>query len=423
MNNLDNTIWDVAVIGGGPAGMMSAGTAAQHGARVILLEKNDALGKKLLITGGGRCNVTNAEQDVRTLLEKFKSDGKFLFSTFAQFAVAETLQFFNSRGMETKIEPGLRVFPTSDKSQSVLNVLLEYLREQHVTVLSHSPVSKLKTVENKISAVVLADGTEIKAKMFILATGGLSRPETGSTGDGFTWLKNIGHTIIKPSFALVPVAIKDEWVKKLQGVTIPSVKITLLQDGQKQGVKKGKILFTHFGVSGPTVLNMSKDIGELLKYGDVTVSLDLFPASGHDKLNLHLQDFFKQQNKKKIKNCLGEMIPSALVPIVLELTGVDPETLVHSITRDNRLKLITTLKNLTMTVSGLLGADKAIVSSGGIDLTEVDFKTMSSRLYPNLYVVGDVLNIDRPSGGYSLQLCWTTGYVAGTHAGQKSHNY
>jgi predicted Rossmann fold flavoprotein len=259
--------------------------------------------------------------------------------------------------------------------------------------------------------------------LVLLATGGLSRPETGSTGDGFTWLKNIGHTIIKPSFALVPVAIKDEWVKKLQGVTIPSVKITLLQDGQKQGVKKGKILFTHFGVSGPTVLNMSKDIGELLKYGDVTVSLDLFPASGHDKLNLHLQDFFKQQNKKKIKNCLGEMIPSALVPIVLELTGVDPETLVHSITRDNRLKLITTLKNLTMTVAGLLGADKAIVSSGGIDLTEVDFKTMSSRLYPNLYVVGDVLNIDRPSGGYSLQLCWTTGYVAGTHAGQKSHNY
>jgi predicted Rossmann fold flavoprotein len=423
MNNGDNTIWDVAVIGGGPAGMMSAGTAAQHGARVILLEKNNTLGKKLLITGGGRCNVTNAEQDVRTLLEKFKSDGKFLFSTFTQFAVAETLQFFNSRGMDTKTEPGLRVFPISDKSQSVLNVLLEYLREQHVTVLSHSPVSKLKTVENEISAVVLADGTEIKAKTFILATGGLSRPETGSTGDGFTWLKHIGHTIIKPSFALVPVAIKDEWVKKLQGVTIPSVKITILQDGQKQGVKKGKILFTHFGLSGPTVLNMSKDIGELLKYGDVTLSLDLFPASGHDKLNIQLQDFFKQQNKKKIKNCLGEMIPSALVPIVLELAGVDPEVPVHSITRDNRLKLITILKNLTMTVAGLLGADKAIVSSGGIDLTEVDFKTMSSRLYPNLYVVGDVLNIDRPSGGYSLQLCWTTGHVAGTHAGKQSHNY
>jgi predicted Rossmann fold flavoprotein len=402
---------------------MSAGTAAQHGARVILLEKNNTLGKKLLITGGGRCNVTNAEQDVRTLLEKFKSDGKFLFSTFTQFAVAETLQFFNSRGMDTKTEPGLRVFPISDKSQSVLNVLLEYLREQHVTVLSHSPVSKLKTVENEISAVVLADGTEIKAKTFILATGGLSRPETGSTGDGFTWLKHIGHTIIKPSFALVPVAIKDEWVKKLQGVTIPSVKITILQDGQKQGVKKGKILFTHFGLSGPTVLNMSKDIGELLKYGDVTLSLDLFPASGHDKLNIQLQDFFKQQNKKKIKNCLGEMIPSALVPIVLELAGVDPEVPVHSITRDNRLKLITILKNLTMTVAGLLGADKAIVSSGGIDLTEVDFKTMSSRLYPNLYVVGDVLNIDRPSGGYSLQLCWTTGHVAGTHAGKQSHNY
>lgn len=405
--------YDVLVIGGGPAGMMAAGRAAERGLSVLLVEKNDTLGKKLLITGGGRCNVTNAEFDDRALLAKFKEDGKYLFSAFSKFSVKESLDFFHLHEMQTKVENEKRVFPITDKAQSVWNVLVENMKKNGVEVMSNAEVVGFLVEGALLTGVKLKGGKTLTAKSIILATGGKSRPETGSTGDGFKWLKDIGHTIIEPQAVLVPVALKDEWIKRLQGATFQDIRLTLFQNGQKQESKMGKLLFTHFGISGPTVLNMSQDIGELLKYGDVVVGLDLFPDRGHDQINTMLMELFAKENKKKLKNALGTVILSTMVPIVMELAGIDLDITNSNITREQRLKLIQTLKNIPMNVKELLGTDKAIVTSGGVVLDEVDFKTMQSRLFPNLYLVGDILNIDRPSGGYSLQLCWTTGFVAG----------
>ena len=409
--------YDVAVIGGGPAGMMAAGRAAERGLRVILIEKNSTLGKKLLITGGGRCNVTNAEFDNRTLLAKFKENDKFLFSAFSQFSVKESLNFFNSRGMATKVEAEKRVFPVSNKAQSVWDVLVEYIKKGNVTVLSNSTVVGFNEAANasprQIQSIRLKGGKTIPARSFILATGGKSRPETGSTGEGFEWLKQLGHSVVEPDAALVPVKIKDAWVKQISGLTLPEVKITLIQNETKQLTKKGKILFTHFGVSGPTILNMSKDIRELLKYGEVIISVDIMPKHDYSTLNDALQDVFKEESNKKFKNSLGSLVPTSLVSGIIEKSGINPDTFCHSVTREERLNLVKLLKDIRMEVIGLLGIDKAIVTSGGVVLTEVDFKTMQSKLVPNLYLVGDILNIDRPSGGYSLQLCWTSGFVAG----------
>ncbi len=417
----EDRIWDVIVVGGGPAGMMAAGRAAERGASVLLLEKNESLGKKLLITGGGRCNVTNAELDTRALLAKFKDSDQFLFSAFTQYGVAETLDFFHTRNMPTKEEALKRVFPASNTAQSVWETLVAYLKASDATIMSNAQVIKFNASEEKgaqkITSVSLKGGKEIRGKSFILATGGTSRPETGSTGDGFKWLRELGHKVSEPSTALVPISIKDVWAKKLAGLTLPEIKITVLQNDVKQSMKKGKILFTHVGLSGPTILNMSKDIGELLKYGDVSVSLDLAPSHDFSTLNTALQELFKKEHRKKIKNAFGEsfgdLIPNRLVPIILERSGISPETACNSVTREQRIALMQVIKDLRMHVRGLLGVDKAVVTSGGVALSEIDFKTMQSRIVPNLYVVGDVLDIDRPSGGYSLQLCWTTGWVAG----------
>jgi predicted Rossmann fold flavoprotein len=272
---------------------------------------------------------------------------------------------------------------------------------------------------NEIVGVKLKNKKVVRAKRIVIATGGTSRPETGSTGDGYAWLKNIGHTVIDPEPSLVPLAVKDTWVKRLAGVSMTDIKISTFQNGEKQDVRKGKILFTHVGVSGPTILNMSKDIGELLKYGDVIISLDVLPTFDYGALNLKLQEIFKEHDKKKFKNSLSSLIPSSLAPIITELSKIDPEKQCNSVTREERLALVQLLKNLPINVEKLLGVEKAIISSGGVILDEVDFKTMQSRLFTNLYLVGDILNIDRPSGGYSLQLCWTTGFVAGTAAAQK----
>jgi predicted Rossmann fold flavoprotein len=418
----EDILWDTIVVGGGPAGMISAGKAAQEGARVLLIEKNDTLGKKLLITGGGRCNVTNSEFDIRKFLERFKDDGKFLFSAFSQHGVKESLDFFHKRGMATKVENELRTFPVSDKSQSVLDVLLDYMKENDVSILSNSPVSGIACKEslggeNKIIGVTLKNKKVVLGKNVIIATGGASAPDTGSTGDGFMWLKEIGHTIIPPTPSLVPIAIKDKWVKSISGVSLTDIKISVFQNDKKVFFKKGKVLFTHVGLSGPTILNMSRDIGDLLKYGPVVVSLDLFPTEDYGVLNTKLQNLFKEHDKKKFRNAITNIIPSAIAPIIVDLSLIDGEKECNSITREERLRLINLLKGVSMEVDKLLGVEKAIITSGGVLLDEVDFKTMSSRLYPNLYLIGDILNVDRPSGGFSLQLCWTTGFVAGTSAG------
>lgn len=410
-------LWDVIVIGAGPAGMMAAGRAAELGQKVLLLEKNSNLGKKLLISGGGRCNVLNNKPDIRILAAKYKKNDKFLFSAFSQFAVEETLQFFHSRGMQTKEENDGRLFPVSDKSQSVLDVLEEYLKENHVNIETDAAVSAIDyDSDTKIFTIKLKDKTVLQSRSCVLATGGISHPETGSTGEGFAWLKKLGHTIVDNDFALVPIAIKDAWVKKLSGLSLENIRITAFQKGKKQAFTKGKLLFTHFGISGPTVINMSKEIGDILPYGEVTLFLDLFPHLDHAALKAELQNMLISESNKMIKNTLPAILSLSLVEPILKMCDLSGDTYNHSVSRESRQMLVQLLKAIPLRVKGLLGAEKAIVSSGGVDLREVNFKTMESRVVPGLFLVGDVLNIDRPSGGYSLQLCWTTGYVAGTHA-------
>ncbi|OGY57205.1 MAG: hypothetical protein A3D47_02665, partial [Candidatus Colwellbacteria bacterium RIFCSPHIGHO2_02_FULL_43_15] len=424
-------LWDVVIVGGGPAGMMAAGRAAERGRSVLLLEKNPNLGKKLLITGGGRCNVTNNKPIVRTMLTKYKESDKFLFSAFTQFGVTETLNFFNSRGMKTKEEAEGRVFPVSDKAQSVWDVLHRYMKKGNVTVRTKAEVKGITFDESlKQITVTLADKSLIRARHCIIATGGTSRPETGSTGDGFMWLKKLGHTIVENDVALVPIALKDLWTKKIAGVTLTDIKLTTFADGIKQKAYRGKLLFTHVGISGPTVLNMSRDVGKLLQESEgseyeeeaskiahgkeVTIMIDLFPALDNGALKENLQALLVGQSNKKIKNVLSKFVAPALVDSVLTIAHIDGETPTHSVRSEERKLLVSLLKAIPLSVSGLLGKDKAVVSSGGVALTEVNFKTMQSSVLPQLYLVGDVLNIDRPSGGYSLQLCWTSGYVAGS---------
>lgn len=415
-NAARDELWDVVVVGGGPAGMMAAGRAAERGRRVLLVEKNPSLGKKLLITGGGRCNLTNRKPDTRALLARYKGAGKFLFSAFSQFGVEETLDFFKKRGVAVKEENEGRLFPVSDRAQSVWSALAAYMKEGGVRVRTNAAVAGISTDSKTGVAVIRLKGKEeVRAKSCIIATGGVSHPETGSTGDGFLWLRKLGHTIIDNGAALVPVALTDGWAKKLGGVTLNDIKLTVFQNGQKQGSQKGKILFTHFGISGPTVLNMSREISEVAPYGSVIIELDLFPALDHGALKQEFQSLLTEQSNKKIKNLFGKLVPTSLAPALLELAGIDGETPAHSVRREERIKLIALAKAIPLHVKGLLGADKAVVSSGGVPLQEVDCRTMQSRLAPNFFLAGDVLDIDRPSGGYSLQLCWTTGFVAGNN--------
>lgn len=411
--------YDVIVIGGGPAGMMAAGRAAELGARVLLLEKNPTLGKKLLITGGGRSNVTNAEFNPHLFLAKFKTAAKFLYSPLTQFVVEDTLRFFDDHGMPTKVEAEKRVFPVSDSAQSVWDVLVRYMEANKVTVKTNNEVVGLEVSDSSVGGVQLKNGERLEANAYILATGGKSRPETGSTGDGFRWLRKIGHSVSEPKPSLVPLRVRETWTHKLSGLSFADAKLSVFRDGKKQDSRRGKILFTHFGLSGPLALNMSRSISESLPYGTVTVSIDLRPETNLGELDTELCMLFETTKNKQLKNSLGGFAPALLIPALIRLAAIDPEKPVHSVSRAERLALVRLMKGITLTVTGFLGTDKAIVTSGGVALNEVDFKYMRSRLYPNLYLVGDVLDIDRPSGGYSLQLCWTTGYVAGMAAAKK----
>ena len=408
--------YDVVVIGGGPAGMMAAGQSAKKGLRTLLIEKNDKLGKKLMITGGGRCNLTNAEYDIRKFLNHLGESGKFLFSPFSQFGVKDTINFFENLGLKTKIEALNRVFPVDDNASSVQKTLVSILKEYAVDTLTNSSVLGFVVEDKKITHVrVNYEGNNIKigSKNFILACGGTSHPETGSTGDGYKWLKEIGHNVIMPEASLVPIAIKDDWAKKIPGTTLSDVKISVLQNNKRILSKNGRLLFTHFGISGPTIINMSKKIGDLLKSGKVVISLDLFPSLSFGELDEKLLKLFNNNKNKQFKNCVVEIIPSGIFPIISQLSDIEPEATINNIEREESLKLGYVLKNITMEVDKLLQPERSIVAGGGVDLKEVDFKNMSSKLYPNLFFAGDILNIERPSGGFSLQICWTTGFLAG----------
>ena len=409
---MPNKEYDLIVVGGGPAGMIAAGRAAELGAKVAILEKNSKLGKKLLISGGGRCNLTNAEFDTRKMIEKYGSKGKALFGAFARFGVEDVIRFFNNRGMPTKIEEGKRVFPQSNKAEDVWKVLIQYLKEGKVEIVYNAPVVKILHSKNKITGIV-TDKKTFVAKKYIIATGGKSHPETGSTGEGFDWFKELGHSVAEADTALVPIKIQESWVKKLLGVSFSEVKLTALQDNKKRESRTGKLLLTHFGISGPLALNMSKDISELYKYGPVILHLDLYPSTTAEALDKQLLESLQKVLNRQIKNSLAEVLLPKMIPTILELAEIDGNTEGNALTKEQRRKIVSFAKALPMTVSGFLGPENAIVTSGGVSVKEVDFKIMQSKICSNLYLAGDVLDFDRPSGGFSLQICWTTGYIAG----------
>lgn len=407
--------FDVIVIGGGAAGLMAAGRAAERGRRVLLLEKNNQVGNKLSISGGGRCNITNAEHDPKVLLANYGGSEQFLYSTFSQFGVTETFKFFEDKGLPLVVEARQRVFPQSQKASDVVKTLMAYIKEGKVELRLGIPVKKIVVAKGKIEKVLVSGG-EYSADSYILATGGVSHPETGSTGDGFNWLRTLGHTVIEPTPTIVPLKTKDSWTRSLAGKVLSGVKITFYTNNKKQFSATGDILLTHFGLSGPTILNRAGLVGDLLHEGPVTALIDLFPTLDIGELDAQLLKYFEANKNKLLRNAAREFLPAGTTEGLLSLVrSVDPEKKVHSITRDERRALIDTFKALPVNVTGLMGYDRAVVADGGVPLKEIDTRSMRSRYCPQVFIVGDLLHIKRPSGGFSLQLCWTTGYVAGSH--------
>lgn len=413
--------YDVVVVGAGASGLMVAGRAGELGWRVLLLEKNRALGEKLNITGGGRCNITNAIYDKRDFLKIYGPAQDFLFSPFSQFGVKDTFAFFERLGLPLVVEARTRVFPATQKATDVTKALERYARNNGVTIRLNSSVSKILTTKGRVSGVLL-NGEEVSAGAVVLATGGLSHPETGSTGDGFRWLKDLGHGVRRPSPDVVPLKVEEAWAKELSGLSLSFMKITFYTEGKRAFSKKGKILFTHFGLSGPLILNSAREVKRLLEAGRVTATIDAFPDTDLGSLEKQVIKIFDANKNKSLKNIFKDIAPLGTAEAILSLLALDPEVKVNEIKKEERKEIVKILKSLPVTITGLMGFDRAVVSDGGVSLTEIDTRSMGSKIWPNLFVLGDLLDINRQSGGYSLQLCWTTGFVAAEHIGEALGN-
>lgn len=392
--------------------MMAAGRAGELGAGVALLEKNNRLGIKLLTTGHGRCNITNKTDESRAMAERYGKNGRFLLSSFHKFGVADTVDFFESRGVKTKVEKGDRILPESDRAQDILNVLIDYMKKSGVDVRLNAEVREIVRKENRIEKVVLADGEEIIADKFVICTGGKSYPATGSTGDGYVWARALGHTVVPVSPSLTPIILKEQFVKELEGLSLRDVLISVYKDGKKIDSGIGEAIFTANGMSGPLIINMSKVIGKELP-GKVEIKIDFIPGLDFTALDKRVQKDFQEGNNKLFKNSLDRLLPQKLVPVIVWLSKIDPEKKVHLVTREERKRLLHLLKEFSLEVKGLAGFDKAVITSGGVELSEIDPKTLKSKLIDNLYFAGEILDLDGPTGGYNLQVCWSTGYAAG----------
>ncbi len=410
--------FDVIVVGGGASGLMAAGRAAERGKKVLLLEKNKKLGEKLKISGGGRCNITNAEYDEHVLLRAYGKAEQFLYSIFSQFGVKDTFTFFESRGLPLVVQARKRAFPKTEKTEDVIAVLRAYVQKGGVSIKTGSPVTRVHATKEGITGVSCGKETYI-ATDYIFATGSVSHPETGSTGDGFTWLKDLGHTVHEPTPTIVPLAVKEEWSKTLAGISLSFMKITFFVEGKKAFSQTGKILFTHFGLSGPLILNSARKVADLLYDGLVTATIDTYPHTDLGALEKTVVSVFDKNKNKTLKNVIKEFVPNGTSKGILILFAehVDITKKVHSITKEERKVLVRLLKALPLTIAGLMGFDRAVVADGGVSIEEVDMRTMRSKKLSNLYITGDLLHINRPSGGFSLQLCWSTGFVAGSHVG------
>jgi predicted Rossmann fold flavoprotein len=401
--------YDVVVIGGGPAGMMAAANAQ---GKVALIEKNPRLGVKLLLTGGGRCNLTHIEKN-RDFCSKFGKEGDFLLSPFSIFGVKETMEFFKKNGLELKEEGG-KVYPASEKAKDVLNIFLSLLK--NVDVFTSIEIKEIKMEGNAISSLVLSSGKEIKGKNYIISTGGKSYPSTGSSGEMFNLIKKMGHKVNQLKPALTPIETKEEWTKSLQGISLSDVSVSLIQDGKKIKEDRGEILFTHFGLSGPLVLNMSRTIGDLMEKGKVKLVIDLFSGKSIEESDKYLRRIFEKNRNKHVLKCLSDVYTEKLSSFIMNFSGVSMEKKPNHLTKEERERMVKFMKKIELNVVGLLGFDRAMVTHGGVSLKEIDSKTMKSKIVGNLYFAGEVIDLDGPSGGYNLQMCWTTGYVAGKSA-------
>ncbi len=436
MLGTENEEWDVVVIGGGPAGMTAAGRAAELGARVILLEQNNILGKKLIITGGGRCNVTNEIHDRHVLVERYGERGKYLHALFSRFGPADTRELLRRFGVETKVEAQGRVFPVSDSARSVRAALEDYMRAGNVAVRTGRRVTGFRTSSEerpRITGVITHRGETIHGRSFILATGGTSRPETGSSGDGLAWLTQLNLPVRASDTSLVPIRISDPWVRQLQGVALSDAALhveSLSEDssphdeydertwanGKRVWSRRGKLLFTHFGISGPLALNSAETIRDTMAQSTAPLRLliDMAPNHAHQDLEQEITSQAQKNGKRQLRSLLHEFLPQRVTTGLCEHAGIPPTTPLAVVSKAQRKRIVTLMRGAPCRFVGLLSSEHAVVSSGGLDPEAVDFRTMQLRDYPELVVLGDILDFNRQSGGFSLQVCWASGWVAGT---------
>ena len=406
----------IVVIGGGAAGLMAAVIAGREGARVILLEKMNMVGKKMGITGKGRCNITNSA-DISDFIKNTPGNGKFLYGAYERFSNVDLLALLHEWGLKTKVERGGRVFPESDSALEVRNLFMKMLKEYNVTVHLNEAVTKIVTKDNVVTGVVTTKESYACVAV-IIATGGASYPLTGSTGDGYRLAEGVGHSItdIRPS--LVPIVTEESWVKDIMGLSLRNVEVSIVSKEKVQAKMFGEMMFTHFGVTGPTILSLSHTVGKLLrkkKTAPIAVSINLKPALTAEVLDKRLQKDFDLYSKKQLANGMKDLLPSNLIPIIISLAKLDPAKPINQITKEERQQLCHVLQHMTLTVKGLRPVEEAIVTAGGISLKEFNPKTMESKLVTGLYGAGEVLDIDAFTGGYNLQAAFSTGYVAAMH--------
>lgn len=402
----------VMVIGGGPAGMFAAYFAAAKGHDVTILEQNEKLGKKLYITGKGRCNITNAGE-MEELFRNVCSNPKFLYSAFYSYTNTQVVEFFEEHGLQTKVERGNRVFPVSDRSSDVIATLQRALKSAGVKVRLFTKVKEIVAENQQITGVLLADGTKEEADAVILATGGVSYTSTGATGDGYRFAEKLEHKIIEPTPSLVPFEVKEPWVTQLQGLSLKNTAIRIVNGSKVLYEDFGEMLFTHFGVSGPMILSASAVLKtEQLREHPVCY-IDLKPALDEETLDKRVLREFEEAKNKQYKNSIQKLLPGKMIPVIIELSGIDPEKKVNEISKEERRRLVTLLKHLPITITGTRGWNEAIITRGGISVKEVNPSTMESKKVRNLYICGEVLDLDAMTGGFNLQIAWSTGYLAG----------
>ncbi len=402
----------IGIIGAGPAGIIAAGTAAENGKKVTLFEKNKQIGKKLFITGKGRCNITNASP-IDEFFDCIVSNKNFLYSSLYSFTNIQILDLLDRYGLITKIERGNRVFPNSDKSSDVIKALNKYLIDTDVDVRLNTEVTNVY-FDGFDYVVEISTGEKFKFDSIIITTGGKSYPATGSTGDGYRFAKSFGHTVTNLKPSLVPVELNNQWISDLMGLSLKNVTLKALSDNKIVHEEFGEMVFTHYGISGPIVLSISNYINRINK--NLRLTIDLKPALDIDTLDNRILRDFSQYTNKQLKNSLNDLLPQKLIPWVIEAAGIYPEKVVHQITKEERDRLIQALKNFPLEFKGFRPIEEAIVTSGGINTKEINPSTMESKIIPGLYFAGEVIDVDALTGGYNLQIAYSTGYLAGFNA-------